>query len=85
MKDRPIPESTDPAVLGFELKIRLAARAPTFVETGRRGGIVHVTQVQEKFRHVPMWDISPQQDPGLLCCVRVKTVEEERRRDRGLR
>ena len=85
MNDRPIPNTTDPTVLGFELKVRLGARAPSLVETGRRGGRVTVTDANEKSRLIPVLDISPEQDPKVHCSVRIKKVAENRRRGRGVR
>ena len=80
-----MPKSRDPCILGLELKLLLAARAPTLVEAGRRGGKVTVSEVGNRFRHVPMWGISPEQDPELLGKVRVETVQEKGRRNRGAR
>ena len=85
IEDRPVPNSKDPAILGFELKLLLAARAPTLVETGRRRELTTVKEVAGNHRYVPMWDISPEQDPELLCKVRVPTIRERKRRGRGTR
>lgn len=80
MKDRPIPDTDNLKILGVELKIRLAATSDVITEHGRRGGKVRVFTATVQNRFVPLWDIDKQQDPRLLCKVKVKVNHVRRRR-----
>jgi hypothetical protein len=74
MKDRPFPDDiVDTAILGHELKIRLASRTPRFVERVGRNGQVYITQEWPSGRRdVPIYDIDDQADCTLSCHVRVE-------------
>jgi hypothetical protein len=67
-----VPETDDLRLLGMELKLRLATTCDIISEIGRRGGKVNVMTIYSTHRFIPIWEINKQQEPSLLCEVKVK-------------
>lgn len=65
-------QSNDPHVLGMELKIRLAMHSPVLQEISLGSDGVRVQSLGPSHRHVPVYDINAEQDPELICEVKVK-------------
>lgn len=64
--------SNNPHTLGTELKIRLAMHSPVLREISKNTNAVEVQSTRPKYRHVPIYNIDSEQDPELLCDIKVK-------------
>lgn len=68
--------SNNPHILGTELKIRLAIHSPVLREITKNTSTnaVQVQSTRPKYRHVPIYNIDSEQDPELLCDIKVKML-----------
>lgn len=66
--------SDNPHTLGTELKIRLAMHSPVLREISKNRNVVQVQSTCPKYRHVPIYDIDSEQDPELLCDIKVRVL-----------
>lgn len=66
--------SDNPHTLGTELKIRLAMHSPVLREISKNRNVVQVQSTWPKYRHVPIYDIDSEQDPELLCDIKVRVL-----------
>lgn len=66
--------SNNPHILGTELKIRLAMHSPVLREITENTNAVQVQSTRPKYRHVPIYNIDSEQDPELLCDIKVKML-----------
>ncbi len=71
---------TDPEKLGLALKLRLAAHAPVYRST-TKGNRIYVIARHFPIRHVPVYEISEEQDPSLLVSIKVKCVGDKEQKD----
>ena len=77
---RSVPETNDVSILATELKLRLAATSDIVMENGRRGSMTKVTAISRGQRMVPLWEIDNNQEPTLLCQVKVKVSPLNKKR-----
>ena len=72
VRGRPVTDSRDPEILGHELKLRLATKAPLLEEVMVKDGLVTFTESPaSNRRHVTMYDITLDDDIYKACEVRV--------------
>ncbi|XP_046362403.2 uncharacterized protein LOC124139410 [Haliotis rufescens] len=71
MKNRKVPESVDPKVLGVELKLRLAAKSPVIVEKTGSDGKVQIERRRSDQRFVPLYNINDQSDCRISCLMKL--------------
>ncbi|KAK3579254.1 hypothetical protein CHS0354_033331 [Potamilus streckersoni] len=80
IKGRPLPTTVNPSILGMELKLCLAAKAPLLMEKSNASRRTTVSEVKANSRFVPVYDIDEEQDPTLICQIKVKTYPSKRNR-----
>jgi hypothetical protein len=73
IKNRPVPNSTEPRELGFELKIRLATRTPILEINIDADGRNCVTAKRVNKRHIPVYEFNEEDDPILHCLMKITT------------
>ncbi|KAL3877099.1 hypothetical protein ACJMK2_034854 [Sinanodonta woodiana] len=75
---RPLPTTVNPFILGKELKLCLAAKAPILIEKSNASRRTTVSEVKATSRFVPIYDIDDEQDPTLMCQIKIKTSPSKR-------
>ncbi|XP_067656702.1 uncharacterized protein [Haliotis asinina] len=69
MKNRKVPTSVDPSVLGVELKLRLAAKSPVIIEKTGCNRKVQIERRRADQRLVPLYNINDQSDCRISCIM----------------
>ncbi|KAI0226314.1 hypothetical protein LSAT2_023073 [Lamellibrachia satsuma] len=77
LNNRPVPETVDIDILGTELKIRLASRAPILRTIMDSLGSCHVTSTRRHARHVPIYEIDQFDDAHLICTMRMSVKSKK--------